>query len=288
MGNDRSWVQFPYPKERFDYSPAALAEAWPRLHRGDREPLPDAAWVKRVRGQRPELDAELKERGLTDRQAADRLIAAWRSFHRGEFEQAVEQGLELGVLGYAPANKAANTQANYLESDRAGKIELLEPVMQRAEQAQALMPDHANSWYYYAYAAGRYAQAIGVARALAEGIAQKVRRSLERAIQLEPEHADAHTAFGVYHTEIIDKVGALIGGMTYGANRDEALRHFRHGIELAPESASALMEYADGLLVLLGKKQRDEAVALYRKAAAIEPADALEKLDVELAKSQLD
>lgn len=288
MGRKESWVRYPYSKESFDYFPDELEESWPRLHRGDREPFPDSAWIKRASAQQPLLRDELEENRLSPQTAAELLLEAWRCFHRGDFQQAVEQGLALGMLGYAPANKAENTQANYLESDTASKAALFQRVMQRAEQAQQRMPEHANSWYLYAYAAGRYAQCISVTKALAEGLAPKVRRSLERALELEPEHADAHTALGVFHAEIIDKVGSLIGGVTYGASRDEALKHYRRGVELAPESASALMEYADGLLILLGKRQRDEAVALYRKAAAIEPADALEKLDVELAKSQLE
>jgi hypothetical protein len=40
------------------------------------------------------------------------------------------------------------------------------------------------------------------------------------AIKLEPQRADAH-ALGVYHAEILDKVGAVLAGLTYGVKKEE-------------------------------------------------------------------
>jgi hypothetical protein len=42
------------------------------------------------------------------------------------------------------------------------------------------------------------------------------------AIKLEPQRADAHIALGVYHAEILDKVGAVLAGLTYGVKKEEA------------------------------------------------------------------
>jgi hypothetical protein len=39
--------------------------------------------------------------------------------------------------------------------------------------------------------------------------------------------------------------------------------------------------------MLEGKKKIDEAIKLYEEAAACEPADAMERLDVELVKKEL-
>lgn len=40
----------------------------------------------------------------------------------------------------------------------------------------------------------------------------KVKSPLETSIKLSPMHADAHLALGAYHAEVIDTVGAMIGG----------------------------------------------------------------------------
>ena len=74
-----------------------------------------------------------------------------------------------------------------------------------------------NSHYRHAFALGRYSQGLSIAKALKQGIAGKVRASLDTALELAPKHAEAHTALALYHAEIIGKIGAMIGGLTYGA-----------------------------------------------------------------------
>jgi hypothetical protein len=93
---------------------------------------------------------------------------------------------------------------------------------------------------------------------------------------------------GAYHAEIIDKVGALVGGLTYGARRDAGEEHFRRALKLAPDSPIVRIEMANGLVLLHGKKAVEQAGALYAEAAAIRARDAMERLDVEAAKAELD
>jgi tetratricopeptide (TPR) repeat protein len=255
-----AWTRFPYKDDAYVYTAASLKKAWARLHAGDAESMP-------------------KDPALVD---------AWLAFHAGDFEQAVRLGLEHGADGYAVANKAASMYATYLEKNEKKKIALFEEVAERCEEHQAEQPKNAAAWYWHAYALGRYAQGISVVKALSQGVGGKVRHSLDTTLKLAPKHADAHIALGAYHAEIIDKVGAMIGGLTYGAKKDEGLAHFRTALQLNPASAIARIEYANALVMLDGKKKMDEAVALYEEAAACAPADAMERLDVELAREELE
>ena len=93
---------------------------------------------------------------------------------------------------------------------------------------------------------------------------------------------------GAYHAEIIDKVGSLVGGLTYGAKREAGEDHFRKALKLVPDSPIAHVEMANGLVLLHGKKALDEAGELYARAAALEPRDAMEMLDVLAARAELD
>jgi len=260
MAKTSTWAAFPYPDKGYDYAGAGLKKHWARLHLGDREPFP----------------------------REPKLIEAWRCFHRGDFQQALERGLELGLPGYAVANKAAAIYANYLEPGKAKKLKLLEEVGARAEEAMAALPRHANSHYLYAYALGRRSQGASVVEALAQGIGGKIRDALARTLELEPKHAEAHTAVGTYHAEILDKVGGILGGLTYGASKDEALKHYRKALELHPGSAIARVEYSGGLLMMFGDSRLDEATELMVEASKLEPEDAMERLDVELARSRLE
>ena len=152
---------------------------------------------------------------------------------------------------------------------------------------QAQDPKDANAHYWQAYALGRYSQGISVTKALAQGLGTKVKTALETTIKLAPKHADAHTALGTFHAEVIDKVGSLLG-KTQGADKATGLAMFQQAIKLNPASAIAMVEYANGLVMLEGDRRMKEAEKLYADAAAREPADAMEMLDIEMAKSELE
>ncbi len=256
------WTAFPYPDDDYTYEAAALKKAWSKLHTGDAE-----AWP-------------------TD----DALVAAWRLFHAGEFQQATEAGLKAhksgAGAGMTVANKSQSIYATYLEKSERTKLALLHEVAERAEARTREDAKDANAWYCMAYALGRYSQGISIAKALAQGLGTKVKSALDTTIRLQPRHADAHIALGAYHAEIIDKVGSLLG-RTQGASRDAGLAAYRAALKLAPRSAIAMVEYANGLVMLEGEKRMKEATALYESAAACEPMDAMERLDVEMAKAEL-
>jgi tetratricopeptide (TPR) repeat protein len=256
----KGWARFPYADKRYLHTAATLKKGWSRLHLGDQEPHP-------------------KDGAVVD---------AWIAFHAGDFEQAAKSGLAAGGAGITVANKATAIYANYLEEDEKKKLALFEEVAERAERQQAAEPKNANAFYWQAYALGRYAQGISIAKALAQGIGGKVKAALETAIRLAPKHADAHIALAAYHAEVIDKVGSMIGGLTYGAKKDTALKLYETALKLVPDSAIARIEYANGLVLLEGKKSLARAEKLYAEAAACEPLDAMERLDVELAKTELE
>jgi len=253
------WTAFPHDNADYTYDAAALKKTWARLHAGDAEPLPKD----------------------------DKVLAAWALFHAGDFQKAYDAGLKAGGAGITVANKAQSIYANYLEKSEKTKLAMFMEVSERAEAQQAEDPKNPNAWYWQAYALGRYSQGISVAKALAQGLGSKVKNALETAIKLQPRHADAHIALGAFHAEVIDKVGALLG-RTQGASKDQGLLMYKTAIKLNPNSAIAMIEYANGLVMLEGDKKMKEAEKLYADAAAFEPADAMERLDVEMAKAELE
>ena len=255
-----AWKKFPHADKAFVYAGAALKKNWGRLHCGDCEPFPE--------------DAAVQE--------------AWRFYHQGEFNKACEAGLAAGLDGYNVANKAAMIYATYLEDDDQRKLELFQSIAARCEELQRMQPKNANAWYFQAYVLGRYSQGISVLNALTQGLGGRIKAALDAALKLEPKHAEAHTALGAYHAEVVDKVGALIGKLTYGASKELAVKHFESALKLAPDSAIARIEYANAMVMLFGESKMDQAVKLYEKAAATTPVEAMERLDVELAKSELE
>jgi hypothetical protein len=80
----------------------------------------------------------------------------------------------------------------------------------------------------------------------------------------------------------------MIGGLTYGAKKDAAIKNYQTALKLNPDSAIARIEYANGLVMLEGNKALKQAEQLYAQAAAIDAIDAMEKLDVEQAKAEIE
>ena len=111
-------------------------------------------------------------------------------YHRGDFAAAVEEGTALGPIGANAANKAANIYATYLETDGGRKREIFLKSAERAEELQVAAPDFVNAFYFHARALGHYSQEISIVKALAQGIGGRVKASLDKALKLEPNHAE--------------------------------------------------------------------------------------------------
>ncbi len=256
------WTAFPYDSASYHLDAAALKKHWARLHAGDTEPWATAS-------------------------KDDKVLAAWSLFHAGDFQKAFDAGLKAGGAGITVANKAQCIYANYLEKSEKTKLEMFLETSARAEAQQGSEPKNPNAYYWQAYALGRYSQGISVTKALAQGLGGKVKHALETTIKLAPKHADAHIALASFHAEVIDKVGKLLG-RTQGADTATGLKLYKEAMKLNPTSAIAMIEYANGLVMLEGDKRMADAEQLYAEAAASTPMDAMERLDVEMAKAELE
>ena len=253
------WTTYVAPIDK-PFDTTRLQALWSRLHKGDAEPWP--------------VDPALQQ--------------AWVLFHNGAFQRAAEAGLALGEAGLNVANKATAIHANYVERREAARHDLLLQTAARAEKLQHHQPDNPGAWFWQAYALGRYSQGISVAKALTQGLGTRIKQALETTIERCPQHADAHLALATFHAEVIDKVGSMVGGMTYGANKAQGLALYQKAMALNPDSAVTLTEYANGLVMLEGAARLPEANRLLDRAASMEPLDAMERLYVASARVALE
>lgn len=277
------WIAFPYPGKSFDYAADKLAKNWAALHAGDQEPYPDAKWAAAAIKAAPQPAIKLDAAAL-----AAATQDAWRSFHRGDFQDAFERGDKLGVWGAVVACKSQGIHAARLIEDDKTRMSELQLAVQRAQHAATNWPQCANAHYQHALALGRYSQAISITQALSQGLAGKVKASLDATLKLAPKHAEAMLALAMYHAEIVAKVGSMLAGLTYGAKASIAEQHMSAALKLIPQAPIAHIEHGNMLLALHGSRREDEAAAAYAKAAALKPRDAMEALDAAYAKSQIE
>lgn len=241
---------------RFPFDAARVRADWNQLHAGQPLPLPET----------------------------DELATAWALYHAGDFAAAAQAGHRIGGAGGAAlADQATAIYANYVEPDDERRLALLRQVGERALARHAADPGDVHALYWHAYALGRHAQAVSVARALAQGLGGRLKDTLEQIIEQQPSHADAHFALGAFHAEVIDKVGELVARMTYGVRAERAIELFERGLALHPDSATGRVEYARALMALRGDAASAQVQQLYEAAAAIEPVDARQCLDREVA-----
>jgi tetratricopeptide (TPR) repeat protein len=248
-----------YSDTPFDFSGERLQQQWSVLHAGNLEPFPSDPVVQ----------------------------DAWRAYHEGRFEDAVNIGRNHGGPGLVPAAFAATIYAHYLEPDEQQKVSIFETAIDLAERATEACPENANAHYMSAVAQGRYSQFVSMVEALAKGLGPKIRDAAKRAIELEPRHAEANVTLAGWHAEIVDKVGGMLAGLSFGAKKDAAEELFEEAMRLAPDSPVPLIEKAAGMLLMYGDSSRDEATQLLQKAVAIAPVDAMQTLDVAKARRTL-
>jgi len=276
-----NWAAFPHPDKAYDYAGDKLAKAWPKLHAGDQEPFPDDKHIAKL----------LKANSALGKDAAKTaavLQDAWRAFHRGDFHEAYEAGIGLKALGASVAIKAGGIHATYLVKNDKDKVARYEALAKLAQGAIDALPGEANSHYRHAYALGRYSQCLSIAQALAQGIAGKVRTSLDATLKIAPKHAEARTALGLYHAEIVGKVGGMLAKITYGASAGEAEKQLKEALKLTPDSPIAWIEYGNMLLLLYGDKREDDVAEAFQKASKLKPHDAMEALDAVWARDQIE
>lgn len=267
-----TWAPFPHSNEGFNYDTAAIKQRWSLLHQGDCEPLPTDERVLVLAPDHPDPAG-----------VASALLEAWRLFHIGEFSKAFCLAEEIGPLAHAVANKSSGIYADYLEDDEVKQKAIYKAGMKRAQEAITLFPNDPNAHYFHAFMTGRYSQCISITTALKQGLAGQVKTDVETTLGLAPKHAEAYLALGLFHAEVIDKVGRMVGGLTYGASPDESMGAFKNALAITPDSPIAWLEYGNALYLLFGDKKIDESNEAYTKASQCKPKDAMECLDVAYA-----
>lgn len=282
-GTRCGWKRFPFGDRIYRYGGDALATNWARLHAGDAEPHPDVAALGRLVRANPALGARVPDLAAAARDVEE----AWRAYHAGDFAEAVDRGEAAGPVGTVVAARAAIVYATHLEEDEMRRAAILRDTVDACSVLVELAPNWANAWFVNGLAIGRYCQHVPLVRSLARGLGGKSRESLQRALQLEPGHADAHAGLGIYCTEVIDKVGAMVAALTYGVKKETAIEHFEAARALNPRSPTTLVEYARAQMLAGGPASLGRAHAIFAEAAACQPLDAQARLDVEWARAEL-
>ena len=153
-----------------------------------------------------------------------------------------------------------SVHAHFFLKDEVAKNKFLEAyeIVKKVSLEETQSPD---VYLEAAHALGRYGQKIGIMSAITEGIADRVKRYLDKALKIDNSHTLANLSKGLWHAEIINQAGKTLAKALYGANLKKARNHFSKAYNSGKKEISILYELSYGYY-LLGE---DEDLMLAKK-----------------------
>ncbi|RRV32864.1 hypothetical protein EGJ86_17605 [Pseudomonas sp. o96-267] len=285
-----NWKPFPLDQSAYDYSGDKLRQAWPQLTRGFGDyPFPDADWVVNMAGQHPQALEKTVAAGTgfsgkpEEAEAyAQKLQEVWRLMFRGDFAQAKEQGMALGVGGQIPAMFAQVIYAMFLVPDQTEKHRLLEEVIAYTDDAGELILIQTDivAQFGRVYAKARLGEELSVPVALKRGYTSQIPQELDALLAKQPQQPFALALYGGYEAGVIRKVGKLVGKMTYGVSADNMEKYFQRSFQARDDLPIGHYEYANALTYVYGDDEEDKVIEHLKRAVAIKPISAMEALEV--------
>lgn len=173
--------------------------------------------------------------------------AARSAYAKGEFYKAAalaEASTDADALAFAARARIADAIV------REGPycipcLVVAENVAQHAIDADKKF---AEGYIQFAVAMGLRGRLVDLADAREEELATKGREAIDKALGLEPKNPFALAALGGWNLEIVRRAGPILADATYGATRDDGLKHFREALTIAP--SNLLLHYYFALEVL--------------------------------------
>ncbi len=152
-----------------------------------------------------------------------------------------------------------------------------------AKKAINIDKDNAETYVEAAHALGRYGQEIGIMSAVSEGIAEKVKKYLDKAISINENNIIANLSKGIWHAEIINEAGKTLGRVLYGAKPEMAKRHFKKVYNLNSKEIGLLYELSYGYFLLGEEEDLKISLALINKILNLSPTSHLDSLYMQKA-----
>lgn len=290
-----NWKSFPLDQSAYDYSGDKLRQAWPQLTRGFGDyPFPDADWVLNMATRHPQALEKTVAAGTgfsgkpEEAEAyAQKLQEVWRLMFRGDFAQAKEQGMALGIGGQIPAMFAQVVYAMFLVPDQAEKHLLLEEVIAYTDEAGDLVQADAVAQFGRVYAKARLGEELSVPVVLKRGYTSQIPQELDALLAKQPRQPFALALYGGYEAGVIRKVGKMVGKMTYGVSADKMESYFQRSFQARDDLPIGHYEYANALTYVYGDDEEQKVIEHLERAVAIKPISAMEALEVAHAQKLL-
>jgi hypothetical protein len=265
-----------------------IARDWDKLMRLMRVPYPSADYLRIRHKKFPDIVNADTFNGDYEQLSRD-VLEVWRLFFRGDFQEAMVAGDELGAVGQMAGKLAQMTYAIYLEPDLKHKHMLLQDAInQIRDRGEILDEMRKDSRFHndfisircaYALGIGRIAEDVPIPVAIGRNYVFKLLSVTDDAREFAPMHPMGLTFRAGIDANVVRKLGKATGRITFGAKQTNVEGLYQRALDIVPDSAVIRYEYANSFLYLNNKREIDRAIEELDKAAAQRPLFAMEALD---------
>ncbi|GAK34908.1 hypothetical protein JCM17846_00280 [Iodidimonas nitroreducens] len=196
--------------------------------------------------------------GLADDSASpshflpDDLLAAYDA---GQWDAVIARGTAMqSAGGFVMASRAFLASVMYDDQPDQQK-QAAQQAVDWADRALAL---DADAIEILLQAAASYGVRAQINRSLSDAMASK--RFLEKAYEIDPDDPRVLASFGFWHGRVILGAGSFLGGLFFGADRDQAIDLFQRSLEQDPDNL--LIHAGFGRLLLRFGKARLRPLAV--------------------------
>jgi len=189
------------------------------------------------------------------------------------FEDAVTSDDRDARAHYLLARAAVYAAGALPDDDDEGREALFQRAADAAQRATRLAPDDPAAHFEVARALGRLAQYRGVLQSL--NLASRVSNELDRTLELDPEHAGAWHARGLFHHDVPWIAGGR-GGLVVPS--------FERAIAIEPDEITHRLAFAR---VLVDRGDEARALEHLRVAVTLRASSYLDRQDLEAARALL-
>ncbi len=219
----------------------------------------------------------------------DQLENARILFLQGNYEQAIETTNKIKTVeSLILKSRILSIYTNfYLHGKKSEESFLV--AYQTAKKAIEMDPTNDEAYVEAAHALGRYGQKIGIMSAITKGIADRVKRYLDKALKINDNNILANLSKGIWHAEIINQAGKTVAKAVYGARTKNVLFHFKKVKEQKnSKEIGILYELAYGYSLLNEEIYLKEAKTLILELLVKNPSSDMDKVYIKKASSLIE
>ena len=178
------------------------------------------------------------------------LELARHEFLSGNYDKSINIAKKIDTIeAKVFQSRAMSVHAHFFLKDEIAKEKFLASY-QIMKKLYSETSDNADIYVEAAHALGRYGQKIGIMPAITEGIADRVKKYLDKALIIDNTNIIANLSKGLWHAEIINQAGKTLAKAVYRADAKKARDHFAKAYNASNKEISVLYELSYGYYLL--------------------------------------